>query len=197
MFNYGAAAQVNFEYNEDETEDPYTGLVNRHIPEELRKVTRDQFGDVGIEKVRQPHGDKDGMAYTYGTDTGEFVQQVTLVLKFTTVNALDYAGLKFVGSYTKLNGTVVDIEIDGSKFYGDSKNRLNVAIDCIEIPDLRTEVTGAIYDADGNRVSETVTTSFEAYANAVISNANLKENLKALMVAAINYANAAKVYFAK
>ena len=47
MFNYGANAQVYFEYNlEAEEGNAYAGLVNLHIPEADRKLGKEAYADI-------------------------------------------------------------------------------------------------------------------------------------------------------
>ena len=68
-----------------------------------------------------------------------------------------------------------------------------VVIDQLPVKDLRAVIkNAAIYDLDGNKVSETVDVGFECYAHDYTGSS---ATMKLLMKATLAYADAAKAYF--
>ena len=196
MFNYGATAQNYFEYNTEVIDgDSHSGLVNLHIPEADRKTTVEDFATTpyGQERIE---GDEAGMVYELYNNVGEFKQQITLSnqYKFTKANELDMSTLVFKGSYTNAVGEYKEIEIPGTEFVysNTNKTRIKVNISTIAAKDLRCLITGAIYDANGNQVSETVSTSMECYVTLGMASTSA---MKPLLIATLAYSDAAAYYF--
>ncbi|MBQ4556108.1 MAG: hypothetical protein IJA60_00490, partial [Clostridia bacterium] len=73
---------------------------------------------------------------------------------------------------------------------------VDVPIDSIAVKDLRQTITGAIYDANGNKVSETCDFSFECYANGAYTNST-NVNDKLVAAAVINFCDKAIEVFAE
>ena len=212
MLNYGAAAQKQLKnYNVTEVEgDRYRGLVNLHLPEEQRRVYPDSvdldaYADVTTSTGKTIHGDTAGMAYTYQANNGRFEQRISVLVAFKPVNGApeNFDNLVFKGTYTGLdsnnkNYIEKQVEIKGAEggfeFITISGVKcVAIVIDQIPVKDLRAVVkNAAIYDLDGNRVSETVDVGFECYVHDYSGST---ATMKLLMKATLAYADAAKTYF--
>ena len=115
--------------------------------------------------------------------------RVVMVLTFYR-NSEALADLKFVGSYTDINGKLQEFEVKGSNIVDEDEERVTVAVDIVAAKDLRQMVTGALYSGD-TQVSDSVSFSFECYA---VKAAASEENICA---AILNYCDAAKELFKK
>ncbi|MBQ6721202.1 MAG: hypothetical protein IJQ88_03460, partial [Clostridia bacterium] len=58
---------------------------------------------------------------------------------------------------------------------------------------MRSLLTAVVKDANGNVVSETYHTNVQSYGCKIYNNASAPQNLKDLMVAMVNYGDAAEV----
>ena len=207
MLNYGAAAQKQLKnYNATAVEgDRYRGLVNLHLPEGQRRNDLDAYGDVTTSTGKTIHGDTAGMAYTYKANNGRFEQRISVLVAFTPVNGApeNFDNLVFKGTYTGLasdNKTYIEKQVEikgaegGFEFITISGVKcVAIVIDQLPVKDLRAVVKdAAIYDLDGNRVSETVDVGFECYAHDYSGSS---ATMKLLMKATLAYADAAKTYF--
>jgi hypothetical protein len=196
MFNYGSTAQNYFEYNQTVVEgDPHSGLVNLHLPEADRKITVEDFASTpyGQERIE---GNEAGMIYNLYNNVGEFKQQITLSnqYSFTKADELDMSTLVFKGTYTNALGEIKTVEIPGTEFvYGNkAETRIKVNINTVAAKDLRALITGAIYDAEGNQVSETVSSGIECYVTLGMASTS---SMQPLLIATLAYADAAAYYF--
>ena len=204
MMNYGATAQKKFNYNtETIADDVYSGYINRHIDASRHTIKSEfaAYSDIVLTQERTPHGDKVGKAFTVRSNTGILGSKITLVIKYdinaTVAAALDYSTLEFRGSYETTVGTPMEIVISGDDedFYLNG-SILEVSIDTLAVKDLRQLITGAIYDAEGNKVSETCDFSFECYANAAYNKAQ-NEIDKHIAAAVISFCDAAIEVFSE
>ena len=197
MFNYGAAAQTYFGYNTD-------SLVNEVLDEADRV---DYTSDTSVTAVDESNAkDVAGQLYTLYSQSAVLEQRILTTLVFKPVGGIDdISALTFKAEYENVNGTKLAIEISGEKVYTDivdGVTYLCVDIDTVAAKDLRCEFTGALYSGD-TQVSQTVTTSFEAYAAKVINSTDdaltasgvaNPENLKAVCRAILAYSDAAAKY---
>lgn len=219
MFNYGSVAQLQFKYNtEQDPENPdYTGLVNLHIDLGKRMSTEKAYEALNISINADKVDGKDFTDETVYLDlvnlAADLAQEIALQPRFTTteasgikLNAENIKDLQFIGTYETVEKGVKltkDICVSGEKILmatagSYARGRVEARIDVVPAKDLRSTIVGYLADAEGNRVSETVEISFEAYATAqmeaIKNNANYA-NLRTMLYATLQYADQATEYF--
>ena len=200
ILNYGSFTQTYFGYNTEQTEgDEHSGLVNLHMPEDVRKTSIADYADVVAEQQRIEYDDCASPLFTFSSTAVIMQQKITNNLKYTFVDkTYDYTTLTFRGTYTTIKGEVKEIEIPGTAMTatGTKTRTLNVYIDTVAAKDLRQMVTGALYDADGNQVSISVASSVESYA-VRIPDAAQYESVKAAILGVLDYSDYVALYLAK
>jgi hypothetical protein len=142
MLNYGAAAQVMFNYN---TED----LANNSLTE-AQKAYGSTSATGTDERVK-------GTGY-YGSNL-KLEDQILLILYFNNINPDMYAIVSFTDHYGKAHET----RIEGSKFYALNSTTYGVMVDELVVADGNQLVTVTVYDANGNEVASGVD-SINSYA---------------------------------
>lgn len=219
MFNYGSIAQSWFGYNttQDANNADYTGLVNLHIPEGNRLSKEEEYVALGIvaNATRNEWNDTSdaGVYLEMTNNAADLAQEIAVISRYTLVDGstepLDAEAVKlmqFIGTYTteeKGVEKVYDIVIPGSELEYTAPTskypagRVTVKNNRAAAKDICCVVTGYLADADGDRISETVETSFECYATSQLASLTGENyaNLRALLYATIHYAEQATYYF--
>lgn len=203
MLNYGAAAQTYFEYNHEEGNSSYHGLVTMHLPTD--KVVDYANADVEADDATVIGELADSHLYFAHSQYASLNQRISMVIIYKTVNgndAIDTSSLVFKAQYKNINGIDKTVEIGEENMIviGDT---VYVVVDKIAAKDLRQEFTGALYIGD-EQVSQSVTTSFECYAASILGaeDSALEDSgivnpasLKAVCRATLAYTDAVVKYF--
>ena len=74
-----------------------------------------------------------------------------------------------------------------------ARAEVSVTMDVLNAAEMRSLLTAVVKDANGNVVSETYHTNVQSYGCKIYNNASAPQNLKDLMVAMVNYGDAAEV----
>jgi hypothetical protein len=142
MLNYGAAAQVMFNYN---TED----LANNALTEEQQAYATDTVS-VSDQRIK-------GEGY-YGSNL-KLEDQILLTMYFSNITSDMYAIVSFEDHY----GNRHETRVDGSEFYRYSSTVYGVMVDELVIADGNQLVTVTVYDANGNVITS-ASDSINSYA---------------------------------
>ena len=177
FLNYGAAAQVYFGYNTND-------LANKNLTEEQQALATAE---------RTLVDSKTGTDDTSNTCAITnfnliFKSKITIVAatNLTDANVEQYKDLWTAKiTYTTFEGTAaeVDIPLNDEAQFGKQGGKWCVQYSGMKAREMDKVVSIAIYDNNGNQVSNTVTYSVETYAAGKLgsSTANLPELVKSMM----------------
>ena len=166
MLNYGAAAQVQFEYALDD-------LANAQLTETQQSwatgaYTTESNLDKGLGRV--------------GT-TLTLKSRITLDFIFSN-DAMESASYA-VASYTNHYGEEVELRIES--FCAFDEESTYVSVPGLAVADYATVVTCTVYDAEGNVIA-TAADSIEGYAHRMVANLpTMVESIVQFGVSAYNY----------
>ena len=107
-------------------------------------------------------------------------------------DGVDYTTLTMYCTYTTYQDDTVTVEIPGTT-WTDYQGYKAATMDVLNAAEMRSLLTAVVKDANGNVVSETYYTNVQSYGCKVYNNASASQNLKDLMVAMVNYGDAAEV----
>ncbi len=142
MLNYGAAAQVHFNYDTDE-------LCNNELTDEQKAVGTAEVATLNNNQVK-------GDNYLYTRLSLE--SRIQLQLAFKGLTSDMYA----IYSYTDNNGATKEVRVDGADFV-DAGGVYGVELSALVYADARADVVVTVYNADGT-VYGSATESIESYA---------------------------------
>ncbi|MBQ8249812.1 MAG: S8 family serine peptidase [Clostridia bacterium] len=148
MLNYGAAAQVQFDYDE-------TNLANRNLTEAHQAWA--------TASVATTDNRVKGTGYAGSTLTLSGEIQLDLVFKNSAVGS-DYSSLYALATYTDHYGNAKEIRIEGTDFIKYSSTMCQISITGMAVADFRSVVSCTVYNADGEAVAN-ASDSVESYAN--------------------------------
>ncbi len=183
MLNYGASAQTYWSYNT-------ANLVNQDLTDEQAAFATQTEPTL-----------TNNCTITDNTGTIHF-DSVSLLLKEKVaikyyLSPKGYTGkvsdLTMKVSYVDKNGDTQTETISGDKFTLTADGRYAVIFDKLNPTQLRTVCTAEIYDADGNKVSGTLTYSAESYAARKLSDPDAK--LVRLLNDMMKYGDSTAKYF--
>ena len=183
MLNYGASAQTYWSYNT-------ANLVNQDLTEEQAAFATQTEPTL-----------TNNCTITDNTGTIHF-DSVSLLLKEKVaikyyLSPKGYSGkvsdLTMKVSYVDKNGDTQTETISGDKFTLTADGRYAVIFDKLNPTQMRTVCTAEIYDADGNKVSGTLTYSAESYAARKLSDPDAK--LVRLLNDMMKYGDSTAKYF--
>ena len=188
MLNYGAQAQVYFNYN---TGNP----VNQDLtPEQQAMGTADM---PTLKSVENTIATPDATAFYYGKTIvmGSYVELSYYMQFGANKDEAPADTVKLVLSYTKINGQTVSVTIPASEFvYNPSRKAYSANFSGISAKDMRCTVTAKIYDGD-TLISDVLEYSIETYAKNRLEKSSdevFKELMRCLMkygISAENYLN--------
>jgi hypothetical protein len=166
MLNYGAAAQEEFEYGQDDLAN--NQLTAEHLVYATGEV---EFADHRVQ----------GTNY-YGSNLS-LENVISLNFFFENVNQNMYA----IASYTDHNGIAHEERIEGSKFELQNAGRsgYKIPVKTLAIADGRQVVTVTVYNADGIVVG-TAQDSMEGYIARMSTSSALYEMIMKFSVSAYN-----------
>ncbi len=146
MLNYGAAAQIYFNYDEE-------NLVNSGLTEDQKKV------DIsGIELNNNRSNDD-----TYYGTSLVLDNSIAPKFYFNGITEENKDTLYAEITYTDYLGTAQKITVDGADFFCNKAKGIGaVSVDTLYVADWRQMITCTVYNADGS-VYGTVTDSIESY----------------------------------
>jgi ABC-type uncharacterized transport system substrate-binding protein len=107
-------------------------------------------------------------------------------------DGVDYTTLTMYCTYTTYQDDTVTVEIPGTT-WTDYQGYKAATMDVLNAAEMRSLLTAVVKDANGNVVSETYHTNVQSYGCKIYNNASAPQNLKDLMVAMVNYGDAAEV----
>ena len=183
MLNYGASAQTYWNYNT-------ANLVNQDLTEEQAAFATQTEPTL-----------TNNCTVTDNTGTIHF-DSVSLLLKEKVaikyyLSPKGYTGkvsdLTMKVSYVDKNGDMQTETISGDKFTLTDDGRYAVVFDKLNPTQLRTVCTAEVYDADGNKVSGTLTYSAESYAARKLSDPDAQ--LVRLLNDMMKYGDSTAKYF--
>ena len=166
MLNYGAAAQVQFNYDTE-------NLANADLTEE-QKASAIPSVEVNDQRVK-------GTGYIGSNLSLENQILMNMFFNGTIVNKDTYA----VISFTDYNGAAKEITVQSSE-YGKQGNYTIITIDDIVLADSFCLVTIDVYDAKGNVVAYS-SDSIESYAARMSTGEDIFMAVAKFAQAAYNY----------
>ena len=183
FLNYGAAAQNHFAYNKDD-------LANKNIDAYQGLATK----DVTIEDEKGGHTDT-----SYEIDVTNFnlifKSKITMVFA-TGMTDAEQAAYAAAGAYAKVTYTnfegeamAVEIALDDATNVVKQSGKWCVMYDGMKAREMDTIVTVAIYDADGNQISNQVTYSVNSYVYSKLNNSSTTLVALVNAMARFGYAN--------
>ena len=183
FLNYGAAAQNHFAYNKDD-------LANKNIDAHQGLATK----DVTIEDEKGGHTDT-----SYEIDVTNFnlifKSKITMVFA-TGMTDAEQAAYAAAGAYAKVTYTnfegeamAVEIALDDATNVVKQSGKWCVMYDGMKAREMDTIVTVAIYDADGNQISNQVTYSVNSYVYSKLNNSSTTLVALVNAMARFGYAN--------
>ena len=182
FLNYGAAAQTYFGYNTGD-------LANKNIDAYQDLATK----EVSIEDVKGGHTDT-----SYDIDITNFTlifkSKITLVFatSLTDTQKAAYENNAYAKvTYTNFEGEEIEVEIalNDEVNFAKQGTKWCVQYDGVKAREMDKVVTVAIYDNEGNQISNAVTYSVNSYAYSKLNNSDA--NLVALVnaMSRFGYAN--------
>ena len=186
MLNYGAAAQIYFDYNADL-------LVNRDLtPEQAALAT----GSASPNSDAKVENELDNASAKIAGQSVVFNNNVELKYYLSLAQDVDLSSLNLVLKYTTVGGIEKIIEINGKDFVYSENNKMYTA-KCTEIAaaDMGCEISVTIYDGL-TPISDTTVYSIETYVYNRLKKSN-DEIFKALITEMYKYSESAKAYFTK
>lgn len=186
MLEYGAKAQINFGYDEDNLANSeltdYRDLVNSSIPVIEDKSTNNLIGNldhVGFNAYTLSLREKVEIRVTFRTDFYKGGESLgTLIAKAT---------------YEDNSGQPVNWQT--TDYTETQTNRYTFYYDDVAAKDMRKLVTFQIYN-DNGAVGYSLITSIESVAKKIINDKNSTDATKNVVYAMMNYGDAAAAYFA-
>ncbi len=148
MLNYGAAAQLQFNYDA-------INLANRNLTE-----AHQAWATASVETVNNRVS---GTGYAGSTLTLAGEIQLDLVFNNSAVGT-DYSSLYAIATYTDHYGNVKSIRVEGADFIKYSSTLCQVSITGMAVADFRSVVSCTVYNADDVALAS-ASDSVESYAN--------------------------------
>ena len=148
MLNYGAAAQVQFEYDIE-------NLANANLTDEQKAYA--------TRSVETTDNRVMGTGYVGSTLTLESEIELDLVFANNKVGS-DYSTLYAIVTYTDHYGHAKEVRIEGVDFIKYGSIMCQVSITDMAVADFRSVVSCTVYNADGEALANAAD-SVESYAN--------------------------------
>ena len=180
LLNYGAASQVQFEYNDN-------NLANANLGE---------WQSYATTEIVYPAAKNNSSVACYQTTSLELKSRVDLQLQLWTDSfGVDMSEVVAEISYTDFNGNLVKKEIKGTDFQPhtpkNGRGRCKVIVSWIDIPDCMQDVTIVLKDSNGNEIAtitESIISKLGYYYEQYPDNAIYSEMIK--------FISSANAYFA-
>ena len=187
MILYAAAAQTMFNYNAAnlataDWTDRQESLCDRDVPDWENDTGRDTLAS--------------GKQVNIIGTTLDVNSRVNLRYIMSFESGVDYRTLTMYCTYTTYQDDTVTVAIPGTT-WTDYQGYKAATMDVLNAAEMRSLLTAVVKDANGNVVSETYHTNVQSYGCKIYNNASAPQNLKDLMVAMVNYGDAAKVLLKK
>ena len=188
MLNYGAAAQIYFNYKTND-------LVNADLTEEMRASGTQENPEISADDdvYRNP----DGLI----TLNGKSVSAMSIIqLHFSfTLNGVDANDIEIVMDYTDLSGDARRYVIDGADanaYQYEDGLRYSVVFDKYGASQLRKDITISFRNkATGETIGDSGTTSIESNLRGLLEDRGDDEALVNLIYAMMKYSDSAAAYF--
>ena len=148
MLNYGAAAQVYFEYNEND-------LANKNLTAAQKAYAT---GNVTMEDIREK-----GTGYVGTTLTLESQILLNFVFENTTANNATHA----IATYTDHYGNAKTVRIEKADFKAYDSTRTYISVSGMAVADCGQPVTLKLYN--GNQLLSTSVDGVESYISRIAS----------------------------
>ena len=199
LINYGTLAQQQFGYN---TENPLSNL----LPEADRKLTTADYADIDMQQLfNYTQRTDDNYSFESFNTTLELLDRINILvtIKSRAGIATDFAGVKFVYSYTDIStGATETGEIpfeSWTKGATDSRGRTEykISISDVAARNLRQAITLDVVDASGTSIYKFRDISFNAAEYYCALQKGQTSTLATLCYSIMNYCNKAAAYFAK
>ncbi len=185
MVNYGARAQIYFNYNTEK-------LANADFDAYQQYASQSVAPYVSCSETEGA----DDYAFKMVGASLSLKSRVEINFLVQSKKGRSFEGTKLVVTYFDVSGNTVVKEIpygsEGFEVYGTDAYKVNFSD--LNATDMRTPVTAWLADESGMRISNSKTYSIESYA---ASKAGLvgEENLKLLLETMMKYGDSAKRYF--
>ena len=199
LINYGTLAQQQFGYN---TENPLSNLLS----EADRKLTTADYADIDMQQLfNYTQRTDDNYSFESFNTTLELLDRINILvtIKSRAGIATDFAGVKFVYSYTDIStGATETGEIpfeSWTKGATDSRGRTEykISISDVAARNLRQAITLDVVDASGTSIYKFQDISFNAAEYYCALQKGQTSTLATLCYSIMNYCNKAAAYFAK
>lgn len=185
MLNYGAAAQLYFEYDTE-------NLVNANLTEAQKELATD--GSFTPESISRVVTDLDSETASIIGQSVVFNSNVELKYYVRLASGADASGYSLKLTYTTVGGVNKEIEIGGEDFvYIEAYDAYGVKYTGIAAPDMSCEILATVYSSD-TTVSDTVAYSIESYVANMLEKSE-DEVFKALITELYKYSVSSKTYF--
>ncbi|MBQ8250013.1 MAG: leucine-rich repeat domain-containing protein [Clostridia bacterium] len=148
MLNYGAAAQTQFGYDEE-------NLANRNLT-----AAHQAWATTAVETSNDRVS---GTGYAGTTLTLESAIQLDFVFNNSTVGST-YTNLYAIATYTDHYGNAKEIRIEGSDFIKYSSKHCQISVTGMAVADYEALVTCTVYKADGTKITSAAD-GIGSYAN--------------------------------
>ncbi len=186
LLNYGAAAQVYFNYRTD-------SLVNDVLTDEQRALSKDTY-----EEIKKITSDDDGNSYEaqITRKNVKFGNRIELLVATSLNKSSNLDGVKLKVVYLSVDGRQKETFVDGSEFvFRTDVNGYTAYFGELKASELRSIFELTLVRGE-EEISATVKYSLDVYAsNRLESSTN--ENFKKLLKQTLIYSDSAKKHFEK
>ena len=183
MLNYGAAAQLYFDYNEP-------NLANAGLTEEQKAFATKEMADV--KSYKQVDVNNNAKVSIIGC-TLNLINNVENIF-YVNLKEYNAEDVRAVITYIDYNGTTRQTTINGTDFV-ESNGAYKIAFADLTASDMRSVFTIVIYDIHTNEaISDSYTYSIESYIASTMSKMTDPEFLS-LLEAMIKYGDSSEKYF--
>ena len=185
MLNYGAAAQIYFNYNTD-------NLANADLTEDQQALASQELAEMTSHK--NTVGGEDATVVLAGTAL--VLENAIETNYYLNLNGYKAEDLVAKITYVDCLGKEVEVVVEGKDFAVKDQYHV-VRFSGLSSREMRTVYSMTVFDKEGNVVSATYEYSIESYAVSQLSKTAEGSNFYNILVAMMKYGFSAESYFNK
>ncbi len=185
MLNYGAAAQIYWNYNTD-------NLANADLTEDQQALASQELAEMTSHK--NAVGGEDATVVLAGTAL--VLENAIETNYYLNLNGYNAEDLVAKITYVDCLGKEVEVVVEGKDFAVKDQYHV-VRFSGLSSREMRTVYSMTVFDKEGNVVSATYEFSIESYAVSLLSKTAEGSDLYNILVAMMKYGFSAESYFNK